>query len=246
MMRCIIIDDEPLAIDLLNDYCSQIPFIEVVATFTNPLMAIATINQQHIDLIFTDVDMPQINGVEFINLLDKKPLVIFTTAYSQYAIQGFELNAVDYLVKPISNTRFLKAVLRAKDLIALKNENHTLSKNTFSSSGINDASVKGNYIFVKSEYESIKVDIDDIKYIQGLKDYLKIHIKGTNKPILTLSSFKDILEKVAHHQFLRVHRSFAINVNYIKSVQRNKIIIDDVRIPIGENFKKDFIERVGL
>ena len=241
-MKCIIIDDEPLALEIITDYCNKMDFMEVVGTFTNPLEAITEIRERKIDLIFCDIEMPQINGIEFINTLDQRPLFIFTTAYSQYAVEGFELNAVDYLVKPIPYHRFIKAVSRAKEILSHKAK--PIAGNVFPSHG--ETSEPQKFIFVKSDYESIKVDLDSIEYIQGLKDYLKIHISQTNKTILTLMSFKEIMDRLPANQFLRVHKSFIVHVNFIKTVQRNRIVINDIRIPIGESHKEMFLSVLGL
>ncbi len=242
-MKCIIIDDEPLAIDVLMDYCQKMDFIQLEGTFTNPLEAISVIKEKKIDLIFCDIEMPQINGIDFITSLDNIPMFIFTTAYSQYAVEGFNLNAIDYLVKPIPYNRFIKAISRAKEVMAYKGT--PPKENVFPSIGENQKSTP-NYIFIKAEYESVKINLDDIEYIQGLKDYLKIHVVGTNKTILTLMSFKEILEKLPSNQFLRVHKSFVVNLSRIKTVQRNRIVINDVRIPIGESHKANFFSALGL
>lgn len=242
-MKCIIIDDEPLAIDVLMDYCQKLDFVELEGTFTNPLEAISVIKEKKIDLIFCDIEMPQINGIDFITSLDNTPMFIFTTAYSQYAVEGFNLNAIDYLVKPIPYNRFIKAISRAKEIMAYKK--NTVNDNVFPSHG-EAATATPKYIFVKAEYESVKINLDEIEYIQGLKDYLKIHVTGTNKAILTLMSFKEILDKLPNHQFLRVHKSFVVNISCIRTVQRNRIVINDVRIPIGESYKSSFFHMLGL
>ena len=242
-MKCIIIDDEPLAIDVLMEYCQKVDFVELEGTFTNPLEAISVIKEKKIDLIFCDIEMPQINGIDFITSLDNTPLFIFTTAYSQYAVEGFNLNAIDYLVKPIPYNRFIKAISRAKEISAYKKGAPT-NENVFPSHGQTGQSPE--YIFVKAEYESVKINLEDIEYIQGLKDYLKIHITGTNKTILTLMSFKEILDKLPSNQFIRVHKSFVVNIASIKTVQRNRIVINDVRIPIGESYKATFFQSLGL
>lgn len=241
-MKYIIIDDEPLAIDVVKEFCDKIDFLELRGTFTNALEAIDIIQEGQVDLIFSDIEMPQINGIDFINSLDNKPLFIFTTAYSQYAVDGFDLNAVDYLVKPIPYYRFVRAVNKAKKLHTFRHP--VKNDNVFPSSG--ELQGTENFIFVKSEYESIKINKDDIKYIQGLKDYLKIHIVETNKSILTLMSFKEMEEKVASNQFLRVHKSFIINITHIRAIQKSKIIIDDIRIPIGESYRVQVLRRLGL
>jgi len=243
-MKCIIVDDEPLAISVLNSYCDDIAFLDVLGVFTNPLEAMNFLVKQKIDLVFSDIEMPQINGLEFIRTLENKPLFIFTTAYQKYAIDGFELNAVDYLVKPIPFVRFVKAVNRAKETFELKNRKDE-SNNIVSAGGENAS--KDDFMFVKSEYGNIKIEFENIKYVQGLKDYLKIHIHGpSNRPVLTLMSFKEMETKIPKNQFLRVHRSFIVNLNYIDSIQRSKIVIDDIRIPIGESYKSEFLKRVGL
>ncbi|MBD0851141.1 LytR/AlgR family response regulator transcription factor [Maribacter arenosus] len=241
-MKCIIIDDEPLAIEVLESYCQKMGFIEVVGAFTNPLDAISVIKEKKVDLIFCDIEMPQINGLEFIAALENRPLFIFTTAYSQYAVEGFELNAIDYLVKPIPYHRFIKAISRVKEILAFKDQ--PILANVFPSNG--EANEFQKFIFVKSEHESVKINLDDIQYIQGLKDYLKIHIVNSNKTILTLLSFKELMDKLPPNQFIRVHKSFVVNVNFKRTVQRNRIVIDDIRIPIGDSHKAQFFSSLGL
>ncbi|SDE36084.1 two component transcriptional regulator, LytTR family [Pricia antarctica] len=241
-MKCIIIDDEPLAVEVLQDYCKKLDFLELEGTFNNPLDSIPIINRKNIDLIFSDIEMPQMNGIDFIDSLENRPFFIFTTAYSHYAVDGFELNAVDYLVKPIPYGRFVKAVSRVQGLLTKNGE--VRDTNIFPSSG---GSENGdNFIFVKAEYENIKIRIDDIKYVQGLKDYLKIHVVSTNKPILTLMSFKELHDRLPSNLFERAHKSFLVNVNHIGSIQRNRIVIDDIRLPIGESYKSTFLFRLGL
>ncbi|MEO0526572.1 MAG: LytTR family DNA-binding domain-containing protein [Bacteroidota bacterium] len=244
-MKCIIVDDEPLALNIIKSYCDDLGYLDVLGTFTNPLDAIDLLLKQQVDLIFSDIEMPQINGLEFVKTLENRPLFIFTTAYQKYALEGFELNAVDYLVKPIPFARFVQSVNRAKEMFDLKRGNKTDRENIVSAGSRLD--VTDSFIFVKSDYGNLKLKLSDIKYIQGLKDYLKIHINnGSHKPVLTLMNFKDMEEKLPNHQFFRVHRSFIVNLSFIASIQRNKIVIDDIRIPIGESYKTDFLKRVGL
>ncbi|WP_405208674.1 LytR/AlgR family response regulator transcription factor [Aquimarina sp. LLG6339-5] len=242
-MRCIIIDDEPLALNIIKSYCEDLGTLEVIGTYTNALEALDVINNAKVDLVFSDIEMPQINGIDFIKVLDNKPLFIFTTAYSQYAIEGFELNAVDYLVKPIPFPRFIQAVNRAKEIFELKKDPQTISLTE--KEMIQSIPTSNQFIFVRSEYENIKIELEAIKYIEGLKDYLKIHTT-TGKSILTLMSFKDIHMKLSDTNFVRIHRSFIVNINYIGSVQKSKVIIDSIRIPIGESYKADFFKRIGI
>lgn len=235
MMKCLIIDDEPLAVELLEDFVSKVPALMLVASCSNAIEASTILQTNEVDLIFTDIEMPDFSGIEFVKSLDVKPLFIFTTAYSHYAVEGFNLNAVDYLVKPIPFHRFLKAVNRAQELFLLKNEETKPKVQTVDSP---------SFIFVKSEYENIKLNFDDIKYFEGLKDYIKI-VSTSHKPILTLSNFKKIEEKLPVDTFIRVHRSYIVSLKYINSVQRNRILIDGFRIPIGQNYKDEFIRRIG-
>ncbi|MEM9678723.1 MAG: LytTR family DNA-binding domain-containing protein [Bacteroidota bacterium] len=241
-MNCIIIDDEPLAIDVIESYCNAIDSLVVVKTFTNALEAIDFLGSNKVDLVFSDIEMPQISGVEFIKSLEgNRPYFIFTTAYPQYALEGFELNAIDYLVKPIPFPRFIKAINRVKDLMKLNQEQ--LNYNISSASG--ESPIQDEFIFVKSEYENLNLKLNEIKFIQGLKDYLKIHI-ADRSPVLTLMNFSQMQSKLPDHSFIRVHRSFIVNVNMISSVQKSKIIIDDIRIPIGDSYKDMVYDRLGI
>ncbi|MCL7765155.1 LytTR family DNA-binding domain-containing protein [Polaribacter sp. Z014] len=233
-MKCIIIDDEPLALELLEDFISKVPFLELVGSCSNGFEASTILQSKKIDLIFTDIEMPDFSGIDFIKSLDNKPLFIFTTAYSHYAVEGFNLNAIDYLVKPIPFHRFLKAATRAQNLLQSKNEEETLSVNK---------EANQEFIFVKSEYENLKINLADIKYIESLKDYIKIHT-NREKPILTLSSLKNFEEKLGKVNFIRVHKSFIVSLKHIYSVQRNRIIIDDNWIPIGLNYRDEFIKKI--
>lgn len=232
MMTCLIIDDEPLAIELLEDFVSKVPFLKLKKSCSSAFEALQEIQSKKIDLVFTDIEMPDFSGIEFIKSLDIKPLFIFTTAYSHYAVEGFNLNAIDYLVKPIPFHRFLTAVSRANEIFNLKTE---VPNNTFSKK-------ESKFIFVKSEYENLKVNLNEIRYIEGLKDYIKIYADDV-KPILTLSSLKAFEEKLPSN-FIRVHRSYIVSLNHIKSVQRNRIVIDKVRIPIGQNYKDEFLKQI--
>lgn len=242
-MKCVIIDDEPLAIDIIESYIKQIGGLEIVVKCTNPLEAITLLNKNKVDLIFLDIEMPNLTGIDLVKALDNMPQFIFTTAYPQYALDGFNLNATDYLVKPIPFHRFLKAVTRAKEKYELENKSILKNDTTIE---LFKANIQDNFIFVKSEYENIKITTDSIKYIQGLKDYIKIYTSQSDKAILTLSSFKDILDKLPSNRFIRVHRSFVVNVDFIKALQKTKVIIDGIQIPIGETYKDYVIKRLGV
>lgn len=242
-MKCVIIDDEPLAIDVIESYIKQVGGLEIVVKCTNPLEAITVLNKHKVDLIFLDIEMPNLSGIDLVKALDNMPQFIFTTAYPQYALDGFNLNATDYLVKPIPFHRFLKAVTRAKEKYELEGK-HVFPQDV--APGTIQTKIQDNFIFVKSEYENIKIDIDSIKYIQGLKDYIKIYTSKSDKAILTLSSFKDILSKLPSSNFIRVHRSFVVNIDFITALQKTKIIVDGIHIPIGDTYKEDVVKRFGV
>ena len=237
-MRCIIIDDEPLAVDVLETYLNKIGGIEIVAKCNNPLEAITIFNKHQVDLVFLDIEMPNLTGLDLVKTVQNIPQFIFTTAYPQHAIEGFELNATDYLVKPIPFQRFLKAVSRAKEKYELE-KSITTQSNTSSEENNND------FIFIKSEYENIKVNLQDIEYIEGLKDYIKIHLKEQSKTLLTLSSFKSILEKLPSN-FIRTHRSYIVNIDCIRALQKTNVVINGIRIPIGETYKKVVLKKLGV
>ncbi|MCC9073004.1 LytTR family DNA-binding domain-containing protein [Flavobacterium sp. F-65] len=237
-MKCVIIDDEPLAVELLKDFVSKIDSLELVSTFNNAIDAISIINQTNIDLIFLDIEMPHFSGIDFLNAIEKKPLVIFTTAYSDYAVEGFNLGAVDYLVKPIPFHRFLKSVVRAQQLF---NPLHIpASVNPISAPEINQ-----DFIFVRAEYENIKLNFSDILFIEGLKDYVKIYTTD-NKYTLTLISLMKLENLLSSKGFSRIHRSYIINIKHVKSIQKNKALIGDKRIPISESYKNAFFEKINL
>ncbi|MDE3741140.1 LytR/AlgR family response regulator transcription factor [Maribacter polysaccharolyticus] len=241
-MNCIIIDDEPMAIKVLESYCESVDSITVLGTFANALEAIDFIKDHTVDLIFSDIEMHHINGIDFIKSLeDNRPIFIFTTAYPQYALEGFELNAIDYLVKPIPFPRFIKAIQRAKQQLKFTE----LNKNVQTQVGNNRVHLEDDFVFIKSEYDNIRILVSDIKYIQGFKDYLKVFTQ-TNGQILTLTNFRDFQAKLPGTLFIRIHRSYVVNISKIELLQRNKVIIDGERIPIGENYKEAFFERIGI
>ena len=241
-MNCIIIDDEPMAIKVIESYCDAIDSVTVLGTFTNALEAIDFIKTHPVDLIFSDIEMPHITGIDFMKTLENnKPIFIFTTAYPEYALEGFELNAIDYLVKPIPFPRFIKAIQRVKQQLKLIESNKVIQ----SPDSVKKVELTDDFVFIKSEFDNIKILINDIKYVQGLKDYLKIYTE-TTRPILTLMNFKDFQVKLPGSLFMRIHRSYVVNISKIDLIQRNKVIIDEERIPIGENYKESFFERIGI
>lgn len=238
-MKCIIIDDEPLAVDLLKDFVSKVESLELVNTFNNAIDAISAINKTEVDLIFLDIEMPHFTGIDFIKAIDKKPLIIFTTAYSNYAVEGFDFGAVDYLIKPIPFNRFLKAVVRAQHVFTPPE----VIQNAAPVLGAADES--NNFMFVRAEYENIKINYADILFVEGLKDYVKIYTTD-GKYVLTLMSLIKLENSLAHKGFSRIHRSYIVNLAHIKSIQKNKVLIVDKRLPISESYKTVFFNKINL
>lgn len=238
-MKCIIIDDEPLAVDLLKDFVSKVESLELVNSFNNAIDAISAINKTEVDLIFLDIEMPHFTGIDFIKAIDKKPLIIFTTAYSNYAVEGFDFGAVDYLIKPIPFNRFLKAVVRAQHIF-------TPSEPVQSSTPvIVAADESNNFMFVRAEYENVKINYADILFVEGLKDYVKIYTTD-GKYVLTLMSLIKLENSLSHKGFSRIHRSYIVNLAHIKSIQKNKVLIVDRRLPISESYKTAFFSKINL
>ncbi|MHC0445945.1 LytR/AlgR family response regulator transcription factor [Flavobacterium sp. 3-218] len=238
-MKCVIIDDEPLAVELLQDFVKKVDTLELINTFNNAIDAVSFINQNNVDLVFLDIQMPHFSGIDFLNTIEKKPLVIFTTAYSDYAVEGFNLGAVDYLVKPIPFHRFLKAVVRAQQALQPSVANQTVAESN------NTPEIQQDFMFVRAEYENVKLNFADILFIEGLKDYVKIYTTD-NKFTLTLISLIKLENLLSSKGFARIHRSYIINIKHVKSIQKNKVLISDKRIPISESYKNTFFEKINL
>ena len=231
-MRCIAVDDEPRALEIIDNFISKIDFVDLVGKFRSPLDAIDFLLQNDIDLIFLDINMPDIRGTEFVKLINQKPMVIFTTAYSEYAIESYDLNAIDYLLKPFEFDRFLKATIKAKEIFRLKSgaENK----------GAVNINRNDNKIQLKSGSETFHVNIDDIKYIEGLGNYVNVYL--TDKKIVTYISLKDFLEKLPTESFTRIHKSYIVSINHIKSFESHQLKFENKTVPIGKKYRKEFIE----
>ena len=232
-LRCIIVDDEPLPLELLSDYVNKTPFLELAGKYTNPLEALSALHQQPIDLIFLDIQMPELSGIQFIQLAGEKTRVIFTTAYPNYALQGYELNVIDYLLKPVSFERFLKAATRAQ---------HSIHRPA-SISGeviVEPVTANGQVLFIKSGYKIVKITLPEILYVEGLKEYIAIHTM--HEKVLALETMKKIEEALPATHFVRVHKSFIVAIDKIDSIQRNRIYIKQSVIPIGDTYKETFLK----
>lgn len=227
MIRCLAVDDEPLALELLADNIAQVPFLELVGTCRNAAQTLEALEKQEVDLLFLDIQMPGITGLQLLKTLSNPPMVILLTAYDQYALQSYELNVVDYLLKPVALERFVKAANKALDFHKLKE----------SAQAPSTPENKAAYFFVNSEYSLVRIDYADIHYVEGLKDYVKIYLLSQRKPVLTRMSMKAMEAKLPTGDFLRVHRSFIIPLQKISSLRGNRIFIGDKEIPIGDVYK---------
>ena len=228
-IKCIAIDDEPLAVMKIAGYIQKIPFLELVAECRNVAETMEVMSNTEIQLLFIDINMPDISGMEFVKSLRNKPYIVFTTAYSEYAVEGFEVQAVDYLLKPISFVNLLKAANKVKTLMDLKANNQKENKEEYA-----------NFLFVKSAYKSIRIDFNSIKYIESQHEYIKIHLLS-NESVTTKMSLKSIEELLPTKQFIRVHRSFIININEVSMIERNRIVFENkIHIPVSDQYKENF------
>lgn len=226
MIRCLAIDDEPLALQQLVAYIKKIPFLELAAQCQSALEARKYLEQETVDAIFCDINMPDLNGMDFVKSLQYPPMIVFTTAYSEYAVEGFKVNAVDYLLKPFGLQDFQRAANRIRERL--------------------EPSVANNQddgtIFVKTDYRVVRIAIADIRYIEGMSEYLKIHLEG-QKPIITLLSMKKMEDYLPSTLFMRIHRSYIVNLQKIQEVNKNRVILDaDTNLPIGDLYKDQFNE----
>jgi DNA-binding LytR/AlgR family response regulator len=229
-MKCIAIDDEPLALEIIKTYCKKIEFISLAGAYINPMDAIMEIKLQNIDLIFLDLQMPNLTGFSFLKTLTNPPLVIIITAYPEHALTGFEVNAVDYLVKPFSFDRFLKAVTKAYQLSNLLRRNIPFS------------SSESDFLLIKADYKTVKIELDKILFIEGFKDYVKIYC-GL-KPILTKGTLKKFIDKLPISNFVRIHKSYIVSLSKVKSIENGRILLGETSIPIGDKFKEQFYKKL--
>ena len=235
MIRCMAIDDEPLALQQIAAYIGKVPYLELVAQCQSALEAHQFLQHDTVDVIFCDINMPDLNGMDFIKALVAPPLVVFTTAYAEYAVEGFKVNAVDYLLKPFGLQDFMRAANRVRDRLELSAEPSSLNAKPSSLNQDND-----DTIFLKTEYRIVKVSISDIRYVEAMSEYLKVYLESEPKPIITLLSMKKMEERLPDY-FMRIHRSYIINLTKIQEVNKNRVIMDsDTYLPIGDMYKETF------
>lgn len=228
MIRCLAIDDEPLALGQLVAYINKVPFLELAAQCQSALEARNFLENDTVDAIFCDINMPDLNGMDFVKSLAVPPLIVFTTAYSEYAVEGFKINAVDYLLKPFGLQDLQRAANRIKDRL------------TESVAAAKPATDSTDSLFLKTDYRIVKVNIPDIRYVEAMSEYLRVWIEGEAKPIITLLSMKKMEEHLPNN-FMRIHRSYIINLDKIQEVNKNRVIMDsDTYLPIGDLYKEAF------
>lgn len=234
-LNCLIVEDEPLARNLLAEYVGKVPYLHLTDSCPNAMLAMEALRRHPVDLLFLDIQMPEITGLSLLKILPQKPLVIFTTAYSEYALEGFELDAVDYLLKPISFERFLKAVEKAASRFVAQGE---------APSNQASGSPQNQFVFVKDGNKLVKVFLDDILYIEGLKDYVTLHTR--QQKITSLQRMKNLEEQLPSDRFIRIHNSFIVNIKAIDAVHKNEVQIGQALLPISDTYRKffrEFIER---
>ncbi|MDW3646821.1 MAG: LytTR family DNA-binding domain-containing protein [Bacteroidia bacterium] len=228
MIHCITIDDEPLALRQMEAYIEKTSFLQLDASFESAIDAANYLQDKEVDLMFVDINMPDLSGMDFVKSLTQRPEVIFTTAYSEYAIEGFKVDALDYLLKPISYSGFLKAASKANSIISLKQQK-------------NSASTQGdNFLLIKSEYKIIRVNYADIRYVEGMREYLRFHLRE-GKAIMSLMSMKKLEEKLPADEFMRVHRSYIVRKDQIQTIERNRIVFEgSIYIPVSKQYQAAF------
>jgi len=231
-MKCIAVDDEPLALSIIEGFCNKVNFLDLIGKCSNAIEATEILRTHDVDLLFLDINMPHLTGVDFVKITKELPMVIFTTAYADYALTGYDLNAVDYLLKPFSFDRFLKAVSKAYELYQLKNSSKKNQETI--------PDVSSDYLMIRVEYSTVRINISDILFIEGLKDYVKI--STVNKNYVTKSSLKNVEEKLPSDIFVRIHKSFIVNLDKVDAFENNHLIIGKNQIPLGSNYRDIFME----
>lgn len=243
ILNVIAVDDEPLALGLVSSFIEQTPFLKLVGRFSSAVEALRAIHAQKVDVLFLDIQMPDLNGIELARVLDNsksnKPRIIFTTAYNQFALEGYRVDALDYLLKPFNYEEFLHAANKALAYCELLEKSNAPAP-AVATTTIPEERIEDEYLFLKVEYQLVRIALNDILYIEGLKDYVKVWLKSAEKPILSLTSLKSLEEKLPTKKFMRVHRSFIVSLDKINSITRNALQIGKVNITVGDQYKEAF------
>jgi DNA-binding LytR/AlgR family response regulator len=238
ILNCIAVDDEPLALGLVCSFIEQTPFLKLTGRYSSAVEALVGLQDKKVDLIFLDIQMPNLNGIELARVLDSrgpnKPRIIFTTAYNQFALEGYKVDALDYLLKPFNYEEFLHAANKALTYVEL------LLRSNTAAPAVDEQRIEDEYLFLKIEYQLVRIALKDILYMEGLKDYVKIYLQNTEKPLLSLTSLKALEEKLPAKRFMRVHRSFIVSLDKINSITRNALQIGKINITVGDQYKEAF------
>lgn len=241
ILNCIAVDDEPLALGLVCSFIEQTGFLKLVGRYASAVEALKAIHAQKVDVLFLDIQMPDLNGIELARVLDNskghKPRIIFTTAYNQFALEGYRVDALDYLLKPFNYEEFLHAAHKALAYGELLEKSNAVPA---AAPAVAEERIEDEYLFLKVEYQLVRIALNDILYIEGLKDYVKVWLKSAEKPILSLTSLKSLEEKLPSKRFMRVHRSFIVSLDKINSITRNALSIGKVNITVGDQYKEQF------
>jgi len=233
MIKCIAVDDEPLALSLMEDYISKVSYLQLVAKCSDAFEAQKALQQNEVDLIFIDIQMPGLTGLQFIQSLTSRPMIILVTAYEKFALEGFNLNVVDYVLKPVELARFMQASNKALELYELKHQSKDSSAN------------KPEYFFVNVDYSLVKVMFSDIMWIEGLRDYVKIHLKSSSKPLMVRMTVKAVEDELPASNFKRIHRSYVVAINSISSIRKGSVFIGEMELPVGDTYKEVINQLTG-
>ena len=231
-IRCAVVDDEPLALGLMASYVKKTPFLELVGSYSSAVQAMQEMHDNPVDLIFLDIQMPELNGLDYSRMISPQTRVVFTTAFNQYALDGYKVNAIDYLLKPISYPDFLLAANKAQEWFRLVEQSQQSEKKENQDEKLS--------IFVKSDYKLIRIELKNILYVEGLKDYVKIYEENASRPVISLMSMKAMEEMLPADRFMRVHRSYIVQKEKIRIIEHNRIVFGNTYIPIGDSYKQVF------
>jgi len=244
IVNCIAVDDEPLALGLVCAFIEQTPFLNLVGRYSSAVEALKAVHAQKVDVIFLDIQMPDLNGIELARVLDNsktnRSRIIFTTAYNQFALEGYKVDALDYLLKPFNYEEFLHAANKALVYSELIEKSTVAPVNATAQAAVPEEKIEDEYLFLKVEYQLVRLALNDILYIEGLKDYVKVWLKSAEKPVLSLTSLKSLEEKLPSRRFMRVHRSFIVSLDKINSITRNALQIGKINITVGDQYKEAF------